>query len=144
MPIVHIPAAGDVLMCDYGPDPMSIAPPGVMKGPLAVPPEIFKFRPVAVLASNNKLSVVVPFSTSVPKHPRPYHVHIPVGTYQFLTSSDDSWLKADLIEAVSHQRLDRPFVAGRYGHANLTVEHRQALRVACLNALQLGSLAKHL
>jgi uncharacterized protein YifN (PemK superfamily) len=144
MPITHMPAAGDVLMCDYGPDPLSISPPGVMKGPLAVPPEIFKVRPVAVLANHSKLCVVVPFSTSEPKHPRPYYVHIPAGTYQFLTRADDSWLKADLIESVSHQRLDRPFVAGRYGRANLTTEHRTALRAACLNALQLGALAKYL
>ena len=144
MPITHIPAAGDVLMCDYGPDPMSIAPSGVMKGPLAVPPEIFKVRPVAVLASINTLCIVVPFSTSAPKSPRPYYVHVPVGTYQYLTSSDDSWLKADLIEAVSHRRLDRPFVAGRYGRANLTTAHRQALRAACLNAMQLSKLVQFL
>ena len=144
MPITHIPAAGDVLMCDFGPDPRSITPPGVMRGPLAVPPEIFKVRPVAVLASINKLCIVVPFSTSAPKSPRPYYVHVPAGTYQFLTNSNDSWLKADLIEAVSHQRLDRPYVGGKFGRANLTTAHRQALRAACLNALQLSKLVQYL
>jgi uncharacterized protein YifN (PemK superfamily) len=115
-----------------------------MKGPLAVPPEIYKVRPVAVLATINKLCIVVPFSTSAPKSPRPYYVHVPVGTYQFLSSAEDSWLKADLIAAVSHQRLDRPFVAGKYARANLTAAHRQALRAACLNALQLSKLIPRL
>jgi uncharacterized protein YifN (PemK superfamily) len=144
MPIKHIPAAGDMLMCEYGPDPTSISRPGVMKGPLAVPPEIFKLRPVAVLASINQLCIVVPFSTSAPRSVRPYYVHIPVGSYPFLSNATDSWLKADLIEAVSHRRLDRMLVGGRYARANLTTAHKKELHAACLSSLQLSRLAEFL
>jgi uncharacterized protein YifN (PemK superfamily) len=144
MAITHIPAAGDVLMCEFGPDPASITAPGVMKGPLAVPPEIFKYRPVAVLSTIDKLSIVVPFSTSQPRYTRASHVHVPVGTYRFLTGAGDSWLKADLIEAVSHARLDRLRIGGVYQRATLTRDHLKDLRAACLNALQLGRLASSL
>lgn len=142
--IAHVPAPGDVLMCEFGPDPRSIIAPGVMTGPLAVPPEIYKFRPVAVLSTFGKISIVVPFSTSQPKILRRYHVHIPSGSYGFLSKSNDSWLKADLIEAVSHTRLDRILIHGTHGRANLTKDHLKELRAACLNALQLGRLASSL
>ncbi len=77
-------------MCEFGPNPSSITSPGVMKGPLAVHPEIYKLRPVAVLSAIGKLVIVVPFSTSQPKNPRPFHVHIPADRYGFLTNSADS------------------------------------------------------
>ena len=74
--IAHVPAPGDVLMREFGPDPRSIIAPGVMTGPLAVPPEIYNFRPVAVFSTLGKLSIVVPFSTLQSKILRQYHVHI--------------------------------------------------------------------
>lgn len=141
MAISHIPSAGDVLNCDFGPDPESVVTPGVMYGPLAVPPEIFKLRPVAVLSTIGKISIVVPFSTSEPKVIKNYQVHVLKGTYGFLTGSADSWLKADLIEAVSHARLDRLRVGGVFQRARLSPQHLKELRIACLHAIQLGRLA---
>jgi len=143
MPIRFIPAAGDVLMCEFGPDPASITTQGVKKGPLAVPPEIFKLRPIAVLSSFSNISIVVPFSTAAPNFPKPYHIHFPVGAYPFLSQSKDSWLKADLIESVSHARLDRCMVDGIYRRVRISENHLKRLREACLNAMQMGHLVKY-
>lgn len=144
MPINFIPSAGDVLMCEYGPDPAAIVTPGIMKGPLAVKPEIWKLRQAAVLSNFGKLAIVVPFSTSTPKSALNFHVRIPAGTYPYLTMGSDSWLKADLIETVSHDRLDRCRVGGQYQRVRLNAMHLKALRAACLHALQLGRLTQHL
>ena len=144
MTISFMPAAGDVLMCEFGPDPASVTQPGIMRGPLAVPPEIYKYRPVAVLSTLGKLSIVVPFSTARPGSPRACHVLVPLGSYGFLTKTSDSWLKADLIESVSHERLDRIRTGGVFQRASLGAVHLKALRAACLNALQLGRLAQSL
>ena len=131
-------------MCEFGPDPAAITAPGIMRGPLAVKPEIWKFRQAAVVSSFGKLAIVVPFSTSRPNAARNYNVHIAAGTYPFLTKASDSWLKADLIETVSHDRLDRCQVAGKFQRVCLTAAHLQALRVACLHALGMGQLGQHL
>ncbi|MGB8819014.1 MAG: hypothetical protein WCC66_13940 [Rhizobiaceae bacterium] len=144
MAITFLPGPGDVLMCEFGPDPAAIVAPGIMRGPLAVKPEIWKFRQAAVVFIFGKLAIVVPFSTSRPNAARNYHVHIVAGTYPFLTTASDSWLKADLIETVSYDRLDRCQVAGKFQRVCLTTAHLKALRVACLHALGMGQLTGHL
>lgn len=144
MAVTFIPTAGDVVMCEFGPDPSAIVAPGVMRGPLSVKPEIWKFRQVAIVSSFGRLAIVVPFSTSRPKIARNYHVHIVAGSYPFLTTANDSWLKADLVTTVSHDRLDRCQVAGRYQRVNLTSAHLKALRAACLHGIGLGRLVQHL
>jgi uncharacterized protein YifN (PemK superfamily) len=144
MAITFIPTAGDVIMCEFGPDPASIVTPGVMRGPLAVKPEIWKFRQAVVVSSFGRLAIVVPFSTSQPNTAKNYHVHIAAGTYPFLTTASDSWLKADLIETVSHDRLDRCQVAGKYQRVRLTPAHLMALRAACLHSMGLGRLVQHI
>ena len=144
MAITFIPAPGDVVMCEFGPDPAAIIAPGVMRGPLAVKPEIWKFRQAAIVSSFGKLAIVVPFSTSQPHTAHNYHVRIGAGTYAFLTKGSDSWLKADLIETVNHARLDRCLVGGRHQRVSLTHGHLRELRAACLHSLGLGRLAQHL
>lgn len=135
------PASGQVLMCDFGPDPSNISPPGVMTGPLAVNPEIYKERQVIVINSSSGLTTVVPLSTVAPKSPMKIHYRINAGTYSFLDQNDDSWVKADLISTVSNQRLDRPFVAGRRTTVNISKEDLRCVRKAVLHALAMSQLA---
>jgi uncharacterized protein YifN (PemK superfamily) len=104
-----VPVPGQVVMCDFGPDPANIEAPGVMTGPLAVVPEIWKVRQAVVLSARFGIATVVPMSTSVPRKVDHCHVRIPAGTYPFLSTHEDSWIKAELIESASNTRLDRPF-----------------------------------
>jgi uncharacterized protein YifN (PemK superfamily) len=138
------PAPGQVFICDFGPDPDSIVAPGVMRGPLAVKPEIWKDRHVVVLSSSFETTTVVPFSTKAPRSPTKVHHCIPAGTYAFMDQHEDSWLKGDLITTVSNSRLDRPFVGNRRTVVSLSKDDLRAVRKAVLNALRLGVLAPYL
>jgi mRNA-degrading endonuclease toxin of MazEF toxin-antitoxin module len=77
-------------MCDFGPDPANIEPPGVMTGPLAVKPEIWKNRHAVVITARFGIATVVPISTSVPKKVEPCHVLLEAGRYPFLSAEEDS------------------------------------------------------
>lgn len=138
------PQPGQVLICDFGPDPDSIVEPGVMEGPLAVKPEIWKERHVVVINSSIDVTTVIPFSTVAPRSPMRIHHRIPAGTYQFMDQQDDSWLKGDLITTVSNQRLDRPFVGNRRSTVYLDRADFKACLEAMLNGLRLGKLTPHL
>ena len=59
-------APGQIVMVEFGPDPRSIAPPGIMRGPLAVLPEIYKERHAIVVTTTSGLTTMVPFSTKAP------------------------------------------------------------------------------
>lgn len=138
------PVPGQVLICDFGPDPDSIIEPGVMVGPLAVKPELWKERPAVVLGSSFDVTTVVPLSTIAPRSPMKTHHCIPAGTYQFLDHHEDSWVKGDLVTTVSNERLDRPFVGSRRSIVHLSKEDFKAVRVVALNGLGLGKLAPYL
>ena len=135
---------GQVLMCDFGPEPDKVAEPGIMKGPLSVPPEIFKERHVVVLSGFNGLSIIVPFSTVAPKTPQKYHFCIPAGTYGFFDPNEDNWAKSDLIANVSNERLDRPFSAGKRSTVSLSKDDFAKVRETVLHALGLSRLTQHL
>jgi uncharacterized protein YifN (PemK superfamily) len=139
-----VPTPGQVVMCDFGPDPANIEPPGVMTGPLAVTPEIFKERHAVVLSARFGIATVVPISTSVPRKIEHYHVKIPAGSYPFLSMVEDSWVKADLIESASNARLDRPFLGGKRSIVEFTPADFKRVRQAVLHALALGFLTGHL
>lgn len=135
------PSPGQVLMCDFGPDPENIMPPGVMIGPLAVKPEIFKERHVIVINSSLGLTTVVPLSTVSPRSPMKIHVKIPATSYAFLDQTVDSWVKADLIGTVSNQRLDRPYIAGKRQTVSISKDDLRRVRQAVLHALAMSHLA---
>lgn len=142
---IHVtPAPGQVVMCDFGPDPANIEPPGVLVGPLAIKPEIWKLRHAVVLKARFGIAIVVPISTSVPKNGDPCSFLIPAGKYPFLSAHEDSWVKAELIENASNLRLDRPFLAGRRSIVHLSPEDLKGVRQAVLHALALSSLTGHL
>jgi uncharacterized protein YifN (PemK superfamily) len=127
-------------MCDFGPDPANIEPPGVMTGPLAVSPEIWKLRHAVVLSARFGIAVVVPISTSVPRKVEKCHVCLTAGKYPFLSTEEDSWVKAELIESASNARLDRPYLAGRRSIVRLDDADLKAVRQAVFHALKLESL----
>lgn len=144
MPITFRPAAGDCLLCEFGPNPVDPATYPVNVPPLAMSPEMYKQRQVAVLSTNayGDLVTVAPFSTVPPRVLHGYHHFIAAGTYPFL--SEDCWLKGDMLMAVSKLRLDRLLINGRYGRAVLRPDDLKAVRECALEGLGLGRLAAHL
>lgn len=144
MPITFTPGPNDVLMCEFGPDPRRITS-GVMAGPLAVPPEIWKRRHVVVVShGQGGTCLVVPFSTEAPTRVRGFHHRIPAGSYPFFETGKDSWAKADIMEAVSYGRLDRVRIDGRFSTARLSDADFRAVRACALDALSLRRLQPHL
>ncbi|POO56302.1 type II toxin-antitoxin system PemK/MazF family toxin [Agrobacterium rosae] len=135
------PSPGQVLMCDFGPDPDNVTPPGLMVGPLAVKPEIYKERQVIVINSSNGLTTVVPLSTVAPRSPLKIHFKITAGLYDFLSHAEDSWVKADLISTVSNQRLDRPYLAGKRQTVSISKSDFREVRKTVLHALAMSQLA---
>ena len=127
MSIKFVPKAGTVLLCDYSTG--------------FVPPEMTKRRPVVVLSPRkhprnirDTTVLVAPFSTRMPRSLEPYHVHIPAGTYPFF--SHDSWVKADMISAVSLARLSLL----QSSSTALSTHHFLAVQRAVLNAFGFAQL----
>jgi uncharacterized protein YifN (PemK superfamily) len=130
---------GDVLFCDFGPDPREPGVYPLMSGPISVPPEMIKRRQVVVISTPSAgLAVIVPFSTNQPTPLKAYHHFIPSGRYPFF--SKDSWLKGDMIQSVSRARLDRLFFDGLHQRAALSKEDYRAVKASVLAGLGLSTL----
>lgn len=140
-PIVINP--GDVVLCNFGPDPRATGTYPLASGPVSMPPEMIKERHAVVIATPSPgLAIIAPFSTRQPAPLRPFHHHIPLGTYPFF--SKDSWLKGDMLQVVSRDRLDRLYFNGRFQRAALSKDDFKVVRAATLSALGLGLLGVHL
>jgi len=134
---------GDVVLCDFGPDPRQAGTYPLTSGPVSMPPEMVKPRhSVVVSVPSPGLAVVAPFSTREPTPLKPFHVHIPLGRYPFF--SEESWLKGDMLQAVSRDRLDRLWFNGRHQRARLSPADFKAVRAAALAGLGLSQLVPHL
>lgn len=134
---------GDVLLCNFGPDPRVPGVYPLAAGPISLPPEMTKDRHAVVLATPSPgLAIIAPFSTREPLPLRPFHYKIPLGTYPFFNR--DSWLKGDMMQVVSRDRLDRLFFNGRHQRARLSAADFTAVRAAALAGLGLSRLAPHL
>jgi uncharacterized protein YifN (PemK superfamily) len=144
IPANMVLAVGQVVMCDFGPDPANVGAGGIRVGPLAVKPEIWKNRHSVIVSGRYGMATVVPMSTDVPSKIEKFHHKILAGKYDFLVADRDSWVKADLIESVSHRRLERPFLKGRYSGVFLDAADLDAVRKAVLHALKLGYLTEHI
>ena len=144
MAILYRPAIGDVLLCEFGPDPRDPGTFPLNAPPVSVAPEMHKRRHVVVLGSNGAfdLIMIAPFSTLPPVPVRAYHHFIAAGTYQFM--GQDSWLKGDMMMSVSRTRLDRLTINGAPGITKLNAADRKACQACALNALALGRLVPHL
>ncbi len=139
--INFIPVPGMVLMCNFGPDPLSLPDAGVHIGPLSVQPEITKLRQSVIISPRPRrhsgTCIVVPFSTVPPDPAEPFHHCIVAGTYPFFDLTRDSWAKADLAMAVSYRRLDRVRVNGRFESPSLRGPDFDAIKAALRYALAL-------
>ncbi len=90
---------GTILICDYS------------RG--FVPPEMIKRRPVIVISprmrTGKNVCVVVPLSTTSPKKVEKYHKKISINpTLPHPFDSTSQWVKCDMINTVSFDRLDLP------------------------------------
>lgn len=146
MPIPNgIPlSVGQILMCEFGPDPRKIQPPGIMKGPLSVLPEMYKERHCIVINPSRGVTTIVPLSTVPPIVQANFHHCIQAGSYGSIDPNDDSWVKGDMLTTVSNQRLDRPFVSGRRTTEILNATDLRSVLEAVLHGLALGRLTPHL
>ena len=139
MAITFIPKPGMVLMCDFGPVETDVQAPGLMKGPLQVPPEMTKRRFVVVLTPSKKAfgtCIVVPLSTKVPSPILKHHHRIKSGKYSFLNGKD-SWIKADMLTVVSLARLDRVKDNGKWASPEVSPEDFTTIKECVRQALLL-------
>ena len=137
-------APGQIVMVEFGPDPRLVARPGIMTGPLAVLPEMYKERHGIVVSTTTGLTTIVPLSTKAPSRLRAFHFRIPAGKYPGTSTVEDSWTKSDLLTTVSNGRVDRVLVAGRRTTVILDAADLHAVRGTILHALQLGRLTPYL
>jgi len=112
------PRRAAILMCDFD---MARVPPEMRKNRriVVISPKSYNHPgPIVRGVSDPGRCVVVPFSATKPAVLRASHVHIPVGTYRSLTK--DVWAICDLIDHVSHTRLDRVAVSTSFLSESLT------------------------
>ena len=144
MPINFVPQGGDVLMCDFGPDPTDPATYPLAAGPCSMSPEMIKLRHVMVLSAQGSTAIVLPFSTVAPVPVRNFHALIPAGTYAFFAPGMDNWFKGDMLTCVSRDRLERIRYGGKFQRAILSAADFKAGRQCALHALAIGRLVPHL
>jgi mRNA interferase MazF len=109
-----------------------------------VPPEMVKRRPVVVLAPTWRRHrgpyVVVPLSTSAPRVPELFDVHVPAERYSFFRSPLDVWAKCDMLAAVAPVRLDRLRHDRRWRAPMIEGGDFRAIQRGVLHALGLSAL----
>jgi len=140
MAIKFHPQQGMILICDY-------------KG--FISPEMVKRRPVVVvsprLRDRDRLCTVVPLSTTEPRPKKGYHLEINLD--QPLPepySETRMWAKADMVSAVSFDRLSLPFLGKDeqgnriYDQRSLPGEIIRDLLACTLTALGLHRLTQSL
>jgi len=140
MAVSYHPGQGAILLCDY-------------QG--SQTPEMDKKRPVVVLCNHiharPNLCTVVPLSTSPPTSMMPYHFKLfTIPPLPAPYNSEFHWVKADMINAVSFQRLSLPF-KGKDNNGKRIYDIRvldkgefRSVQQAVLNGLGLTQLTFHL
>ena len=140
MAISYHPGQGTILLCDY-------------QGNKS--PEMDKKRPVIVLCNQiharPNLCTVVPLSTTPPDSMMPYLFKLfTIPPLPEPYNSEFHWVKGDMINAVSFQRLSLPFLgkdnSGKrvYDIRVLNSADFRSVQQAVLNGLGLTSLTFHL
>ncbi len=141
MAIKEHPPVGTLLICDFD-------------GGFKIP-EMVKSRPVVVISPKIvrrvRLCTVIALSTDAPDHPLAYHAQIDIRPkLPGSLSSDGVWVKGDMINAVSFDRLD--FIrAGKdatgkriYYSYPLSDENLKIVRQCALRGMGMQSLTKYL
>lgn len=129
------PELGHVLMCDFE--------TGFR------PPEMIKRRPVIVISPKLRirrpLCTVVPLSTKRPDPVEAFHHKLPDGTIPGLKSTKETWVKCDMIYAVSLERLDRLKTGHRkYSAPRLPRDQILKIQKCLLHALGMHTLTNHI
>ena len=125
MPLIHVPNAGEVLMCDF-------------EG--FKPPEMVKTRRVVVVSPRPRRGypgtyIIVPISKTPPLPPSACHREFSPRSYAFLHATESVWAKADMVCCVASTRLDRMTVGSRYCHCELRKDDLEAIKRCVLHAL---------
>jgi mRNA interferase MazF len=87
--------------------------------------------------------LVVPLSRQAPHPVEPVHCRLPAGTYPFLDPRTDSWVKCDMVAAVSGRRLDRLWHVGRYVAPRVERADLEHIYTSVLHALGLADRQKN-
>ena len=139
MALTYHPAPATIVICDFG--------YGFRV------PEMVKKRPAIVVSpqmqGRPRLCTVVPISSEAPHRPAPYHVHLEHLRLPPPYEDGPNWVKADMVFAVSFDRLDlfrSDRVDGRRSYKNISVEALDFKRIRCaiLAGLGLNHLTKHI
>lgn len=146
MAINFSPKVGQILECNYGEYALSVDGSIVKNVNYHIPPEMIKNRLVVVL--NGKLNqtscIVVPLSTThdMQKTLRGIHVEILGEDIPELIyfRQQVRWAKADMIQQVSAERLNRPRT--NRGHAQVLLSHSIVgnIQKAVIKAINASSL----
>ena len=89
--------------------------------------------------------MVVPTSTTPPDHPQSYHVQLSRNYHPNEEDDLPVWVKCDLVQSVSTNRLDRFKVGYRkYLCPKISPEDLQAVRIGLLHAVGFPALTKYL
>lgn len=120
MAINFSPKVGQILTCNYGQYPKDEQGNTIKNVVDAhMPPEMIKYRLVVVLNGklNGNACIVVPISTTkdIDKLNRGYHVELDCGVIDDIKNfpQKKSWVKCDLLQTVSNERLNRPMEVDR-------------------------------
>lgn len=108
------------------------------------PPEMVKTRPVLVLSPKvaqwSRLCLIVPISSKAPEPVMNHHYRLPDDTVPG-NKYPESWVKGDMVTAVSCHRLDRFKVGFRqYVAPQVSAEVLKEARRCALHALGMHSL----
>jgi uncharacterized protein YifN (PemK superfamily) len=146
MAINFKPKVGQILECNFGGYILDAAGAVVKDPAYHLPPEMIKNRLAVVLNSrlNSNACVVVPLSSTydLQKTLRGVHVEIPSVEIIDLVHFTQCvrWVKADLIQLVSNDRLNRPRTTR--GHVEVHLSHDRVgdIQKAVIKVIGAGSL----
>lgn len=146
MTINFSPKVGQILECDYGEYTLDKNGAVIQHVDYHIPPEMIKNRLVVVL--NGKLNqtscIVVPLSTThdLQKTLRGIHVEVPEAEIPdfIYFQKQIRWAKADMIQQVSIDRLNRPRT--HRGHSPVLLSHAMVgeIQKAVIKAISASSL----
>lgn len=140
------PKVGQILECDYGEYTLDANGAIVPNVDYHLPPEMIKNRLVVVLNGrlNQTSCIVVPLSTThdMQKTMRGIHVEIPaleIPDFVYF-QQQIRWAKADMVQQVSIDRLNRPRT--KRGHAPVLLSHGRVgeIQKAVIKAISASSL----
>ncbi len=146
MAINFSPKVGQILECDYGEYTLDANGVVIPHVDCHIPPEMIKNRLVVVLNGkiNQNSCIVVPLSTThdLQKTLRGIHVEVPEAEIPGFIYFEKQvrWAKADMVQQISIQRLNRPRTKRAHSPVLLSHELVSAIQRAVIKAISASSL----